>query len=57
MELRGKSTTIPADNIELADPGTLDLEIENRPATVQDLLLQRRDGTFLLVKWREKLGG
>lgn len=47
----------------LADPGSLDkprplsCSIAEQPATVHDLLLQRSDGTFMLLVWNERLKG
>jgi len=37
--------------------GELDYSIQNQPATVHDLLLQKSDGTFLLVVWNEQVNG
>ncbi len=50
-------TTILADRGKLARPGRLDYSLVEQPATVHDLLLQRGDGTFLLVVWGERLKG
>lgn len=48
---------ILADNGTLQNPGHLDFAIVNQPKTVHDLLLQRSDGTFLLIVWGERLRG
>ena len=50
-------TTILADNGTLQNPGHLDFAIVNQPKTVHDLLLQRSDGTFLLIVCGERLRG
>ncbi|CAN5347322.1 hypothetical protein BH10PSE10_BH10PSE10_13100 [soil metagenome] len=50
-------TTILADKGTGAKPGQLDYTIQNQPATVHDLLLQRSDGTFQLIVWGERLRG
>jgi hypothetical protein len=50
-------TTILADPKPVEKPGRLDYTIADPPATVHDLLLQRGDGTFLLVIWDEKVKG
>jgi hypothetical protein len=50
-------TTILADNRAVEKPGSLEFSIESQPATVHDLLLQRSDGTFLLVVWNERVKG
>ena len=38
-------------------PGKLAYAIPDQPATVHDLLLQKRDGTFALVVWGERVTG
>lgn len=50
-------TTILADDRPIRVPGTLNYSIPNQPATVHDLLLQKRDGTFELVIWDERFTG
>ena len=50
-------TTILADKGHIAHPGQLDFEIANQPDTVHELLLQKRDGTFQLIVWGERLTG
>jgi hypothetical protein len=50
-------TTILADPGVIKKPGRLDYAIDNQPPTVHDLLLQRSDGTFLLVVWDERVKG
>jgi hypothetical protein len=39
------------------DAGKLAYAIPNPPATVHDLLLQKSDGTFVLVVWNERVTG
>ncbi len=50
-------TTILADRGAIARPGRLEYALAEQPATVHDLLLQKSDGTFLLVVWGERLKG
>lgn len=50
-------TAILADRGAVARPGRLEYAIPEQPATVHDLLLQRSDGTFVLVVWGERLKG
>ncbi|MBC2665145.1 glycosyl hydrolase [Novosphingobium flavum] len=50
-------TTILADRGRIGRPGRLDYAIANRPETVHELLLQRRDGAFQLVIWGERVRG
>lgn len=52
-----KLTTILADNDSIRTPGHLAYSIPNQPATVHDLLLQKRKGTFFLVVWGERFNG
>jgi hypothetical protein len=47
-------TSILADTKTLPSPGRLDYAIENEPATVHDLLLQKSSGSFELVVWDER---
>ncbi len=50
-------TTILADRGTLARPGRLAYSLAEQPPTVHEMLLQRSDGTFLLVVWGERLKG
>jgi hypothetical protein len=50
-------TTILADQGSLKKPGQLKYAIAEQPATVHDLLLQKSDGTLLLVVWNERVKG
>jgi hypothetical protein len=50
-------TTFLADRGAVVRPGRLPYTLAEQPATVHDLLLQRRDGTFFLVVWGERLKG
>jgi hypothetical protein len=50
-------TTIVADAGSLAKPGRLNYSIQEQPASVHEMLLQKSDGTFLLVVWGERLKG
>jgi hypothetical protein len=50
-------TRILADTGHREVTGRLDYEINPRPATVHDLLLQHSDGTFQLIVWGEALVG
>jgi hypothetical protein len=49
-------TTILQDTASIANPGTLRYGLSARPTTVHELLLQKEDGTFVLVVWGEKNG-
>ena len=50
-------TTILADKMPVASPGTLNYSIIDEPATVHDLLIQKSTGTFELVVWDENVRG
>jgi hypothetical protein len=50
-------TTILADQEAAKTPGKLGYTLSPRPATVHDLLLQKSDGTFLLLIWDERVKG
>lgn len=50
-------TTILADDGAIEEPGTLTYAIPGQPATVHDLLLQKRDGSFDLIVWGERVEG
>ncbi len=50
-------TTILADRGSVSKPGQLDYTLSEQPPTMHDLLLQKSDGTFLLVLWNERLQG
>jgi hypothetical protein len=50
-------TTILADDGRVGQPGRLGYSVQDQPATVHDLLLQKKDGTFELVVWNEQLKG
>ena len=50
-------TTILADTMAVASPGSLTYSIIDEPATVHDLLIQKSNGTFELVIWDEKVKG
>lgn len=50
-------TTILADPGPVSAPGKLKYSIPNQPATVHDLLLQKRDGAFMLIVWGERFTG
>jgi len=50
-------TTILADRGEATRAGRLRYTLPEQPATVHDLLLQKSDGTFVLVVWGERLKG
>ena len=50
-------TTILADDKPLPRQGELSYALQNRPATVHDLLLQKSDGMFDLVVWDERVRG
>ena len=47
-------TTILDDQESAATPGSLSYEIPSQPAAVHDLLLQKNDGTMMLIVWGEK---
>ena len=47
-------TTILADDKSIETPATLVYDIAPRPETVHDLLLQKSDGTLMLIVWGEK---
>jgi hypothetical protein len=50
-------TAILADRGAVEKPGRLEYSIAGQPPTVHELLLQRSDGTFLLVVWDERVKG
>jgi hypothetical protein len=50
-------TTISADKEAPKPVGKLAYTLTPRPATVHDLLLQKSDGTFLLIVWNERVKG
>ncbi|MDA1190180.1 MAG: glycosyl hydrolase [Candidatus Poribacteria bacterium] len=50
-------TTILADDASIDTPGSLNYSIPNQPDTVHDMLLQKRDGTFALIVWNERIEG
>jgi hypothetical protein len=50
-------TAILADTGAIPIPGHLIYSIPAQPATVHDLLLQKKNGTFELVVWNEKASG
>jgi hypothetical protein len=50
-------TSILADDVPIVSLGKLDYSIENAPATVHDLLLQKSNGVFALVVWGEQVIG
>ena len=47
-------TTILADKESIKTPATLVYSITPRPETAHDLLLQKSDGTLMLIVWGEK---
>ncbi|MCD7972708.1 MAG: T9SS type A sorting domain-containing protein [Candidatus Azobacteroides sp.] len=47
-------TTILADNHSIESPVSISYGIDPRPETLHDLLLQKNDGTIMLVVWGEK---
>ena len=53
-------TSILNDNKQVENPGKIAYTIKdeqgNQPETTHDLLLQKSDGTYLLVLWGEKFG-
>jgi hypothetical protein len=50
-------TAILADQEVAKTSGKLGYTLSPRPATVHDLLLQKGDGTFVLVVWNERVKG
>ena len=50
-------TSILADTGRLASAGKVNYSIQNQPATVHDLLMQKSDGTFELAVWGEQVKG
>jgi len=50
-------TTILADTGSLPSPGKLNYSIQDKPATVHDMLLEKSNGTFELVVWGEQVKG
>lgn len=50
-------TTILADEGPVEEPASLDYSIDGQPETVHDLLLQRSDGTLVLIVWGERFTG
>jgi hypothetical protein len=50
-------TTILDDRGTLTKPRRLDYSIPDQPATVHDLLLQKSDGTLMLIVWNERVNG
>jgi hypothetical protein len=44
-------TTILADRVPVPAPGRLEYSLPNQPPTVHDLLLQKSDGTYVLMSW------
>lgn len=51
------STTILASAAAPSKLGKIAYSIPHQPGTVHDLLLQKRDGTFDLVVWDERVKG
>ena len=49
-------TTILADNKKVKSLGKLAYKIVNQPSTTHDLLLQKSNGSFMLVIWGERFG-
>jgi hypothetical protein len=49
--------TILADRGSVTRPARLEDAFQEQLATVHDLLLQKGDGTFVLVAWGERLKG
>ena len=47
-------TTILADDRSIASPASISYSITPKPVTVHDLLLQKNNGTMMLVVWGEK---
>ena len=50
-------TTILADKEAAKAPAKVSFTVTPRPATVHDLLLQKSDGTLLLIVWNERVKG
>jgi hypothetical protein len=50
-------TSILADKGSPAKLGQLNYTIPNQPATLHDLLLQKSDGTLMLILWNERVKG
>jgi hypothetical protein len=50
-------TTILADKMPVASPGSLNYSVIDQPATVHDLLLQKSNGIYELVIWDENVKG
>jgi hypothetical protein len=50
-------TTILADHGTLANSGQLNYSLQQQPATVHEMLLQKSSGEFHLVVWNERLKG
>ncbi len=50
-------TTILADRSSNVTPGKLDYGILDKPTTVHDLLIEKRDGTLELAVWGERAKG
>lgn len=50
-------TTILAEETSTRSPGSLAYSVAEQPATVHDMLLQKKDGTFELVVWNERVKG
>ncbi|MDR2037111.1 MAG: glycosyl hydrolase [Bacteroidales bacterium] len=50
-------TTILEDDTSSKNPGIVDFSIPDQPETVHELLLQKSDGTFMLVVWGERFTG
>ena len=50
-------TTILADKGTATNAGKLDYSITNQPETVHDMLLQKSDGTMVLMVWDERISG
>jgi hypothetical protein len=50
-------TTILADRDSIPNPGRLTYSIAEQPPTLHEMLLQKWDGTFMLIVWNERLKG
>lgn len=50
-------TAILADRGPLTTPGRVNYSLSEQPATMHDLLLQKSDGTFVLIVWNEQVKG
>jgi hypothetical protein len=50
-------TSILADTGSLPTPGSVNYSIQNSPATVHELLMEKSDGAFELVVWGERVEG